>query len=458
MSAVFKTPFVVDLPFCGVWSASNRASSVPDPVNPVDGYSEVILCPGSTACYFHTLGGTNTLPAAAFAWTAADTLLPESHNFQMIPILATAPLGSDIVDGVTYMVHGLRSYNTPTGNSLAVLPKLDSRGVPCYECVILPLSTVAGSDLDILLGFFNAGILANTRTTAHLTLFWDSGAVVTLDLEVSSTGDNNTAHSGFYVFQTVLPVNDDQIRLFQVSVDDNDFASDWRFSLASGSVDGYGFGLPTFSACSFKVVDAPEMDDLSETSDERTSALTGLITYMGSSLQDGGQVAAARLGMGLSPLRAPEGDVYTYVASLPYYSDDFALREGIYSWWLPDSIQEHFYVPYRSPRSDDLAVNSALQFVVLRDNPNQAVRLKVVQNLEVISRSRLYSAKAGPNNPSYAVVIGAIKAIPAVTVNAKHTGILGKAFNWVKGWLSKPANFKKLVNTGASVIQRLGAR
>jgi hypothetical protein len=159
--------------------------------------------------------------------------------------------------------------------------------------------------------------------------------------------------------------------------------------------------------------------------------------------------------MGLSPLRSPIGDTYRYLASLPFYNDDFALREGIYSWWLPDSIQEYFYVPYRSPRSDDLEFNSVLHYAVLRDNPNQAVRLKVVQNLEVITRSRLYTSVSGPNNPAYQTLIGAIKAVPAVTINKKHIGILSRALGFVKSWVSKPANWRKLLKGGASLIQRI---
>jgi hypothetical protein len=50
-----------------------------------------------------------------------------------------------------------------------------------------------------------------------------------------------------------------------------------------------------------------------------------------------------------------------------------------------------------------------------------------------------------------------MQVIPAVTVNAKHTGILGKALNWVKGWVSKPANFGKLLKGGAGLIQKVAA-
>jgi uncharacterized protein YegP (UPF0339 family) len=242
------------------------------------------------------------------------------------------------------------------------------------------------------------------------------------------------------------------IRGFFVEVEDLDSAASWVFTLTDAP---YSLAAVGKSACSFTILNTPELDSLSETLAERTTALTGLCTFMGSTLEDGGQISAARLGMGLSPLRAPLGDVYSYVASLPFYNDDFPLRDGIYAWWCPDSIQEHFYVPYRVPRSDNLEENSVLQFAVLRDNPDQAVRLKVIQNVEVITRSRLYTARSSPVNPTYASMIGAIKAIPAVTVNAKHPSILSKALGFVKGWVSKPANFRKLLKGGTNIVKRI---
>jgi hypothetical protein len=445
-SAVFKTPFVVDLPFSGNWDPSIGRTILPDEENPTDGYSEVILCPGSTDCYFHTLG------TEAVVWNRGVG----AHSFgqNMTPILATHPVDTDIVGGRTQLIQGLRSYNATGVNNVAILPKLNSIGHAIFECFIIPENILAGEQLEMLFGFWNNGVKCSSRTPAHITFQWNSGALVTVEQHVATSGDNNTGHSAFYLIQTPVPVNDDFVVSFYVEVEDVDPASHWKFSLAEPLNNSYGITIPARSACAFAVVDAPEMDVLSETLSERTSALTGLLTYMGSTLQDGGQVSAARLGMGLSPLRAPIGDVYRYLASLPYYNDDYALREGIYSWWLPDSIQEHFYVPYRAPRSDNLEFNAVLQFAVHRDNPNQGIRLKVVQNLEVITRSRLYTSVSGANNPAYSSVVGLIKTIPAVTINKKHIGILGRALGGIKSWLSKPANWRKLIRGGAGLISR----
>jgi hypothetical protein len=445
-SAVFKTPFVVDLPFSGVWDPSTGSSDeIDEKAEPTDGYSEVILVPGSTDCYFHTLG------VDAEVWPASSL-----HIFEilMVPVLATHPVDTDIVNGNTQLFQGLRSINTAVAN-VAILPKADSVGHAVMECLMIPTAQAQGEGVEVLIGFHNVAIKAPTRTRATLSLRFSDTTIRVITLAISSTGDNNTLHSDFYVFQTTLPSNLAVITAFWVEVDDVDPASQWKYSFTSPEDQGFGLSLQGFSACAFRVVDAPEMGELSETLSERTTALTGLITYMGSTLQDGGQVAAARLGMGLSPLRSPHGDTYTYLASLPFYNDDFALRDGAYCWWLPDSIQEHFYCPYRNPRSDDLEENAVLQFALLRDNPNQSVRLKVVQNLEVITRSRLYTSVSGPNNPAYGTIVSAVKSVPAVTINTSHLGFLGKALSAVKSWVSKPQNWRKLLTGGAGVIQKL---
>jgi hypothetical protein len=240
-----------------------------------------------------------------------------------------------------------------------------------------------------------------------------------------------------------------------VEVDDVDPSSHWIFAMKTPDTAGFGLRLPARSSTAFVLIDAPEMSDLAATDSERTTALTVLCTYMGSDLENGGQISAARLTMGFSPLRAVQGDVYSNLASLPFYNDNFPLKDGIYLWWLPDSLQEYFYTPYKKSRSDHLRENSILQVAMLRDNADQAVRLEIIQNLEVLTRSRLYSAKSGPINPSFNTMIGPMKVIPAVTLNSRHKGILARAFGAAKGWLSKPANFQKLVKTGSSILPRL---
>lgn len=443
MSATFKTPLVVDLPYSGVWNPETQETNPTDELGlgtPVNGYSEVILIPGSTNCYFTTLGDEANL------WP-----LPGGQNDILVPVLATHPVATDLTNTGVQLCQGLRATSILIPeNSTAILPKLNSVGNFINEVYMESEAKAAGDQVSLQLSGVNKGMVAQNSTEFRLHVTFEGGSAQFDAHEIISG-------SGFHTFNFVSPGAGTPIIRFWVEVHDQDQASHWVYSLRSGQTAGEGFSLllPSRSATAFLVVDAPELNALSETLSERTTALTGLLTYMGSTLQDGGQISAARLGMGLSPLRSPQGDVYKYLASLPFYNDDFPLRNGIYSWWLPDSIQEHFYVPYRAPRSDDLEVNSAMQYALLRDNPNQAVRLKVVQNLEVITRSRLYTSETGPNHPSYSTMVGAMKVIPAVTLNKLHLEFLSRAFGGVKKWLAKPKNWLQLLKFGSKAISTL---
>jgi hypothetical protein len=448
MSAVFKTPFIVDLPFSGVW---NPQTARTDPLGPenTDGYSEVIVVPGTTDCIYHTLG-TRATP-----WTNVQAATPLADEMLLIPTLDSHPIGIDVIAGRVQLVQGLKTFNVPGANEIACLPKRDSQGHSVFELSLIPVQNVSPNGVEFLVAFYNPAVDIVVTTIGHLVVTWDSGPVVDIDLPVSSTGDNNTIHSGYFLFQTTLPVDNDFVVSFYVEVEDDDPSSHWTFALRTPVVDGWGVEFPARSATAFVLIDAPEMGDLAATDAERTTALTALVTYMGSDLENGGQISAARLAMAYSPLRSIGGDVYGTLAAYPFYNDNFPLKDGIYVWWLPDSIQEYFYTPYRRARSDFLATNSVLQVACLRDNANQALRLEIIQNLEVLTRSRLYASKSGPINPAYSAVIGVVKRVPAVTINQRHKSILGKAFSAAKGWLTNPTNFRKLIKVGGSILPRL---
>jgi hypothetical protein len=446
MSAVFKTPYVVDLPYSGLWNASTRTT---DPIDdeektPSDGASEVILVPGTRDCYFHTLG------VAAPLWPDAAPV----DETSMVPILSTHPVETDHITNfggkpAVSLAQGLRTHGDMLTTNVCSLPKLDNVGHFWHE---ISIENNTGTDeIDLRVGFVNKGLVLPGTTEVEIAIVLTDGSIVFQAEKVGTYSSLGSGSVDNFINFNIASTGLDCVA-FTVNVTDTDPSSHWiyAFQAISNLVS-----LPARSATAFLVTNAPEMDDLSQTQSERTSALTGLLTYMGSTLADGGRVSAARLGMGLSPLRAPSGDPYSYLASLPFYNDDYALREGIYAWWLPDSTQEHFYVPYGTPRSDNLEEQSVLHFAILRDEPLQGVRLKVVQNLEVITRSRLYTSETGPINPAYSTVISAIKTIPAVTINSKHVGILQRALGGIRSWLSRPRNWKLLISKGSKILSKL---
>jgi hypothetical protein len=444
MSAVFKTPWIHDVGYSGRWNAASRATAVIDPENPIDGYSEVILAPGTTGGYFVTLG--NDAPVDVWDEKSGAT------EFQLVPTLATHPNRSDLVASLgVNLCQGFRFHATTTTHEIADvawLPKLDDNGRYTFECDLRhPSDPVATFHIGV--AATNSGINVITSTNLHISYQWSTGSFGSQIISVISGAFLPTA------FSFTPPVSGAFITSFNFHVHDISMSSHWVVTMLPPVEQDSVFKIPIRSATAFHYQDAPEMEALTETESERTTALTGLVTYMGSTLQDGGQISAARLGMGISPLRASNGDVYSHLASLPFYNADYALRDGAYAWWLPDSLQEYFYVPYLKNRTDTLETTSFLQYAILRDDPSQAVRLRVVQNFEMLTRSRLFTAESGPNNPSYATLAAAMKVIPAVTINSKHKGILSRALSRMSAWLNKPQNWRSLIVKGARVMDHL---
>jgi hypothetical protein len=435
-TAVFKAPLVLDLPYSGVWNAADGFTSLL-PVPLADGYSEVILSPGSVNTLFHTLGDQVEMVAI------------NDRDASLVPCLATKPTPE--VGG--RIGHGLRVASQDS-HGFACLPKRDTIGDFWYELQLgpqLPAAlgwqftmevrnignpTFAGGTRLFLNGFFDNGGGLRTAFPEQSKDITGSHEVVVFNMDPAGAGALNA-----------------WITQFRVHIEDTDPASWWVISLSNTSAQAiFPMILPARSACAFRIRDTPDINQLADTESERTTALSGLCTYMGSHLQDGGVISGARLGMGLTPMNAPDGDVYGYLAQLPLYNDDFALKVGCYSWWLPDSIQEYFYVPYRTPRSDFVGTTSLLCFAMHRDDPTQGVRLRMQHCLEVITRSRLYASLPAPVNPTYDMLVGLIKTLPAVTVNDKHPGILARALRAIKNVVASPANWLKVIKGGAELV------
>jgi hypothetical protein len=159
----------------------------------------------------------------------------------------------------------------------------------------------------------------------------------------------------------------------------------------------------------YTVSDTPGLTGLDETTSERTTALSALVTYMGAELSNGGTLAWARLPPDLPIQKADQGDYYGFLARQPFYADDYPLKTGAYSFWAPDMLEEYFYIPYGASRAKDLERTSCLAFAMNRDTPSQDVRLKVFQHIEVITRSVTYTTKVAPVNVMFPEICELLK-------------------------------------------------
>jgi hypothetical protein len=432
VTAVFKSPLNVTLPFSGVWLPSQRTSSDPG-VPATNGYTEIIIAPGSAGCVFHTLGVTG--------FVFDETSLPGDT---MIPCMASHPGINDVVGGLTYMSHGLRVSRGVTVD-IACIPKRGNDGIPWYE---MNWRNTAGGGINLgtVLRFINH----STNTVRELefgitVLYEDDGTFNT----ITNIGEaNNTV--AFIIPPS--PTGSSNVTAFAVFSSDVDPSSHWTFNIETLGLNFNTLVMPGNSACAFQVLDAPELSTLRDVESERQAALSGLVTYLGSDLENGGHIAGARLGLGLSPVAATNGDVISHLASLPFYNADHALKEGMYAWWLPDSEQEHFYKPYKRQRTDILETDSLIHIAMSRDNPSQDVRLRTTHGIEVITRSRTYASNIAPVNPSYQMMVSAMKKMPAVLINFRHKGFLARAWGGIKNWIKKPANWMKMLRTGGDAV------
>jgi predicted RNA-binding protein with TRAM domain len=427
-SAVFKSPFIISLPFSGAWDAV-ASRTVPVPAeDPTDGESVVALFPGVSASIWHTLGGAST------------NVISEATPGAFEPALVT----SRQVSSATTLADGWISHALRLG-AVGVIPRLNVVGVPVYEMSILSTDVTPDSSVIMLFQERNNKFVIG-GVNGIVRWYYDNG------------GSEDEPFALGQPFEVVVvpftPTSDGAISVvgFSVQVIDATDNDNWFFSI-SGSGIVPSFSLLSRSACAYSVQNVRDLTNLDQTNSERTTALAGLITYMGSDLRNGGVISAARLPMGTTPTLAPEGDYYSYLARLPLYAEDFPLKNGAYSWWAPDDIQEYFFRPYLNAQSDDLMTTSSLWFAMKRDNPEQDLRLDVVHHLEVLTRSVQYASELGPVNPAFPQALLLAKTLPAVTENAAHLDFIRNAFSRIKKAAINPANWVKLLRDGVKFLE-----
>jgi len=408
-SAVFTAPAVFDLPSAGIWDPNLGTSSAPA-VNE-SGESVLALIPGTKGAIWHTAG-------------AEQEICDGISDFHLKPVL-TSNGGQT---GTRFLSNPIRD------GSVAIVPRRDATGRAIYE-----LQVLGGVGQGIGLYIQEIGN-TNSKITGTLDLQyravvggpWISNIVpfygsTTLDLPLAS------------VVEAIA---------IEVTV-----ASSETNTLVFGITAAATLGLPTTinskaNRCTnFHVRDFTRLANLDLTSMERPTALAGLLTYMGSNLLNGGLITAARLPMGESITLAPNGDFYSFIASLPTYNGDYALRDGCYCWWCPDDPQEFFMRPHSQARCDDMRVNSSLWYVAKRDSRDQVVRVRAHTHIEALTRSVQYSTEVHAPSPTWGMLLSMAKTLPAVTENPFHK-FLANIWNKFKETLSNPAQIAKIV-TGA---------
>jgi hypothetical protein len=177
-----------------------------------------------------------------------------------------------------------------------------------------------------------------------------------------------------------------------------------------------------------------------------------LETFQGSSNDDGGQTAVACLSAGSAFTRAPRGDYYQFLATLPKQSYEGPLRKGGYCTWAPGSVRETMMVPYGNlsyRRATDVA---PLMLTFRRDDPEQTVRIIATFNYEAVSDSLNYIYRVEPFNIATDQMLVWIAETHRAYENSTHKGILARLWRGIKDVITKPDNWLKAIKWGIKVL------
>jgi hypothetical protein len=434
-SAIFKTPTVKVVGAGGTWDSANAISR---PVSGPDGAGESIvgIFPGVASSIWVTSGNEHTVVPTLF--------LGETVYETCVGLIDQAEPGL-----VQHARHAIMDCQH------AVLPRFSTGELRWIYEVEAHTDLFATSIFEIAATFdprdgsksFGATSLQfELHTRAHSTGAW------TMSTFQGTLLTGQVLPFANLVATVTAP---DYIDAFSVSVshvsETKALDGDLIIKIVgASSPDASIIKMPAYSSMHFTVDSWADLDALTATSAERVTALSCLLTYMGSSLQNGGVIAGARLATGITIQDAPDGDIYSYLASLPTYSADFALKDGAYAWWAPDSVEEQFFTPYNQPPMNTRN-NTSLWFAANRDDISQTLRARVVMGIETITRARTYNARIGPVNPNYALLLALAKTLPAVTENPLHD-MLGNVWNDFTDLISSEDTWRSITDWGLSSL------
>jgi len=229
---------------------------------------------------------------------------------------------------------------------------------------------------------------------------------------------------------------------FSVLLDDE---AECRLTLNSAA-----YSLPA-GGTTFEIKGFEDLLDMKQTSMERCTALSLLYTYQGSDLDNGGQIAAARLPPRLNPM-LEEADFYGALAELPTYNGDYPLKLGAYVWWMPESSREFDYGLYSHTTPK---IPKSTIWVAGNHNVKTVCRARIVAHFETLTRSQQYTTKVSDSNPLLPDLLSMAKTLPAVSENPEHKGFFSKLWGKVKSTVSNPANWLKAAEVGLPYLAAL---
>lgn len=177
----------------------------------------------------------------------------------------------------------------------------------------------------------------------------------------------------------------------------------------------------------------------------RPVSMSVLATYIGETLHDGGQLAAALVPPGSLPTNiinsvssAPAPGVFQNWENLSRLPGAYSgrLKEGSYCFWEPfDRSHRNFYEPSKVPTVDYPILALSGQYQSSASVQGQAVmRVLIVTNFEYTTASTLIVTEQSPVAVEWINGAAVLLAnLPHATSNPEHRSFIEKAMSWIDG-------------------------
>lgn len=399
----------VTIPTVGLWdSTTNITGAVTADGN---GYGVVFYTPSIYASY--AVHSNTAFVPTDRTWSA----VLNSHQNILGP------------GGTTWMSHGLRN------GSHVFMPFLDSNGVMVGE-----MGSIAPGTVDLTLitdRAYSGGAMSRLRYQAVAGGPWinDDQAV---DFRGGIAAATHTlAGAIFGLALGVFPTGASPL------------PNDITWSMLTASIGT----LPANSYTHFELRNADSLTGLNEnrTSSFRPTAGSLLITYQGSDLKNGGNVAVLRSRAGAVP-KPVAGDFYKYIMSVPDNHYQGQLKDGAYVWWHSTTQADYDFRAISDFGLGDLRNRTILIATVKQDQRDQSVRLLFTNCIEFQTENPLYSAQISDGNYLLSMAAAILSALPAASENPVHLNFFKKLLSSTKNFLAKNPNLRKVLRLGVSAL------
>jgi len=258
--------------------------------------------------------------------------------------------------------------------------------------LLFPLQhlAAAGSD-ELRMSFIGGNILAGQL--AATTYLLDSSRNLVVGSKSFRVATANATLGGFVINPT--GANFDYLAVF-LTAGEVPFDGDLSMHIFCNVEDGLNFTIPNHPQ-HMVAYDLNNADTVVESGDQSiVVAQSMLLTYQGSTLNDTGSLAIARLPpktiIGKSSSEIDSDSWYEFIASLPYNNHDGATRNGGYSWLLKTDEEGYFYKNIDSEDYSSSDIMAAEWSSTLAEGGvGQPVRIRVDSICQFTTNSTVYS-------------------------------------------------------------------